>query len=121
MTSPSSPLPPEHALLLAEARPGIERFVARMESVSASLVFLVAHVESALGRTMVGMGVPRGAGREAIVLPLTRDDALLAAGALGSSSLAEKLVQHDGAVVLVMVGDSARLVALAEVARSVPP
>ena len=108
----SSELTPEHAALLEEARAGIERLAARAKGRRDDLIFLVAHVDSALGRTIHGMGVPRGVGRQAIVLPLTRDDALLAAGALMSVSLAEKLVQHEGAAVLVMVGDAARLVAL---------
>lgn len=99
-------------MLLDEARAGIERLVARMTGPTDDLVFVVADVESALGRTIIGLGVPRNAGRRSVVMPLARADAIRAAGPLMSPSLTEKLEAHRGPAVLIMVKDSARLVAL---------
>jgi hypothetical protein len=108
----TSELSPEHAALLEEARPGIERLVARRASATQDVVFLVADVESALGKVILGLGVPRHPTRRSVVMPLTRADALRAAGPLMSPSLTTKLDAQRGPAALVMVGDSARLVAL---------
>ena len=102
-------LPPEHAALLDEARPGIERLVAKMTG-RTDVVFLVAEVESALGKTILGLGVPRHPNRKTVVMPLTRDDALRAAGPLTSGDLSIRLAAHDGPAILVMARGSARLV-----------
>jgi hypothetical protein len=109
---PQSGLSKEHAALLDEARPGIERLLLRMSGSTASIVFLVADANSALGNVIIGLGVPRHPTRRSVVMPLTRGDAVRAAGALMGPSITEKLDAHDGPVALVMVGDSARLVAL---------
>lgn len=111
MSDASPPLPPEHAALYVEARPGIQRLVARMSG-RTDVVFLVADVDSALGKTLLGMGVPRHPSRRAVVMPVTRDDALRAAGPLTSGDLAVRLAAHDGNVVLVMAGGAALLVGL---------
>lgn len=108
----SSELTPEHAALLDEARGGIERLVARMQGPTDRVVFLVADVDSALGSVILGLGVPRHSRRRSVVMPLTREDAIRAAGSLMGPSLVKKLEAHRGTVVLVMVGDSARLVPL---------
>jgi hypothetical protein len=107
-------LPAEHAALLEEARPGIEKLVARMTS-RADVVFLVTEIDSALGRTIIGLGVPRHPNRKTVVMPLTREDALRAAGPLMSGSLSEKLEAHEGPAVLVMANGSGRLVGLTAV------
>jgi hypothetical protein len=108
----SSELTPEHAALLEEARAGIERLVARMRGPTDGVVFVVADVDSALGGVILGLGVPRHSRRRSVVMPLTREDAIRAAGSLMGPSLVKKLDAHRGAAVLVMVGDSARLVPL---------
>lgn len=108
----SGDLPPEHAALLDEARAGIERLVARMQGPSEGVIFVVADVDSALGAVILGLGVPRHPKRRSVVMPLTREDTIRAAGALMGPSLTEKLDAHRGAAVLVMVGSSARLVPL---------
>jgi hypothetical protein len=105
-------LPPEHAALLAEARGGIERLVARMKGPADSVVFIVADVEGALGKVIIGMGAPRHPERRSVVMPLTRDDAIAAAGPLMGPSVAEKLAAHGGAAVLIVAGGAAHLVAL---------
>lgn len=108
----SSELTPEHAALLDEARAGIERLVARMQGPTEGVVFVVADVDSALGGVILGLGVPRHPRRRSVVMPLTREDAIRAAGSLTGPSLVKELDAHRGAVVLVMVGNSARLVPL---------
>jgi hypothetical protein len=108
----SSDLTPEHAALLDEARAGIERLVARMQGPTDGVIFVVADVDSALGAVILGLGVPRHPRRRSVVMPLTREDTIRAAGTLMGPSLTEKLDAHRGAAILVMVGDSARLVPL---------
>lgn len=108
----SSELTLEHTQLLSEARAGIERLVARMQAPKDDLIFLVADVDSALGAVILGLGVPRHPKRRSVVMPLTRADAIRAAGSLMGPSLVQKLDASPGAAVLVMVGDSARLVPL---------
>jgi hypothetical protein len=110
----SSDLTPEHAALLEEARPGIERLIARMREPKGGVVFVVADVDSALGAVIVGLGVPRHPRRRSVVMPLTREDTVRAAGSLMGPSLVGKLDAHPGATILVMVGDSARLIPLDE-------
>jgi hypothetical protein len=110
----SSALTIEHAALLEEARGGIERLLERMEGPTDDVIFLVADVDSALGKVILGLGVPRHPRRRSVVMPLTRADALRAAGPLMSPSLIAKLDAHKGAAALVMVGDGARLVALGQ-------
>jgi hypothetical protein len=113
MTSlPPSDLPPEHAALFAEAKPGIERLVARMTGPTEQVVFVVAEADSPLGATIVSLGVPRGPQRKSVVMPLTRADAIRAAGPLMSPTLTEKLERHAGPSVLIMASGSARLVSL---------
>lgn len=111
MESPDTTLPSQHAALLNEARAGIERLVARMTG-RTDVVFLVAEVDSALGRTILGLGVPRHPNRRTVVMPLAHGDALRAAGPLLSGELSEKLQQAAGPLILVMAGGSGRLVAL---------
>jgi hypothetical protein len=106
---PSNPLPPEHEALLVEARPGIERLVAKMTG-RTDVVFLVAEVDSALGKTILGLGVPRHPNRKTVVMPLTRDDAARAAGPLMSGDLSTRLAAHEGPAILVMASGSGRLV-----------
>jgi hypothetical protein len=108
----SSDLTVEHTQLLSEARAGIERLLARMQGPKDDLIFLVADVDSALGAVILGLGVPRHPTRRSVVMPLTRADAVRAAGSLMGPSLVQKLDASPGAAVLVMVGDSARLVPL---------
>jgi hypothetical protein len=107
-----SPLPPEHAALLAEAKGGIERLVARMKGPADSIVFLVAEADSALGKVIIGLGAPRHPTRLSVVMPVTRDDAIRAAGPLMGPGISEKLAAHSGAAVLVMAAGGARLVSL---------
>jgi hypothetical protein len=107
----ASDLPPEHLALLHEARPGIERLAARSASLE-DIVFLVADVESALGRVILDLGVPRHPKRRSVVMPLTREDAVRAAGPVMGPGLVAKFDAHPGATVLVMAGGSARLVSL---------
>jgi hypothetical protein len=114
----SSELTLEHSQLLSEARAGIERLVARMQGPKDDLIFLVADVDSALGAVILGLGVPRHPTRRSVVMPLTRADAVRAAGSLMGPSLVQKLDASPGAAVLVMVGDSARLVPLQAVEPS---
>jgi hypothetical protein len=108
----SSDLTLEHTQLLDESRAGIERLVARMQGPKDGIIFLVADVDSALGAVILGLGVPRHPKRRSVVMPLTREDAIRAAGSLMGPSLVQKLDAYPGAAVLVMVGDSARLVPL---------
>jgi hypothetical protein len=105
-------LPHEHALLFAEARGGIERLVARMKGPPDSIVFLVAEADGALGKVIVEMGAPRHPGRRSVVMPLTRDDAVRAAGPLMGPTVSEKLAAHGGPAVLIVVAGDARLVGL---------
>ena len=105
-------LPPEHALLFAEARGGIERLIARMKAPPDDILFLVAEADSALGKTIIGLGAPRHPGRRSVVMPLTRDDAIRAAGPLTGPGISEKLAAHRGAAVLVMASGTAELVPL---------
>lgn len=102
----------EHTVLLEEARAGIERLVARMQGPRDDIVFVVADVDSSLGGVIIGLGVPRHPTRRSVVMPLTRKDTIRAAGSLMGPSLTEKLDAHPGAAILVMVGNSARLVPL---------
>ena len=104
-------LPFEHAALLGEARPGIERLVAKMADAT-DVVFLVAEVDSALGKAILGLGVPRHPNRKTVVMPVTRDDALRAAGPLMSGDLSVRLAAHAGPAILVMAGGDGRLVGL---------
>lgn len=108
----SSELTLAHTELLSEARAGIERLVARMQGPKDDVIFLVADVDSALGAVILGLGVPRHPTRRSVVMPLTRADTIRAAGSLMGPSLVQKLDASPGAAVLVMVGDSARLVPL---------
>lgn len=105
-------LPHDHATLLAEARGGIERLVARMKGPPDSIVFLVAEADGALGKVIVGMGAPRHPGRRSVVMPLTREDAVRAAGPLMGPAVSEKLAAHGGPAVLIVVAGDARLVGL---------
>ena len=105
-------LPPEHAALLAEARGGIERLVARMKGPADDILFLVAEADSALGKAIIGLGAPRHPERRSVVMPLTRNDAIRAAGPLMGPGMSEKLAAHRGAAVLVMASGSAQLVPL---------
>ena len=83
-----------------------------MQRPTDSVIFVVADVDSALGGVILGLGVPRHPKRRSVVMPLTREDTIRAAGSLMGPSLVEKLDACCGAAVLVMVGDSARLVPL---------
>jgi len=114
-------LPYEHAALLAEAKAGIERLVARMKEARRSpssaespdsVLFLVADADSALGKVIVGMGAPRHPGRRSVVMPLTRGDAVRAAGPLMGPGIAEKLAAHSGPAALIVTAGGAHLVAL---------
>jgi hypothetical protein len=105
-------LPYEHAALLAEARGGIERLVARMKGRPDSVVFLVADAEGALGKVIIDMGAPRHPERRSVVMPLTREDAIRAAGPLMGPGVSEKLAAHHGAAVLIVAAGGAHLVAL---------
>jgi hypothetical protein len=107
-----SVLSPAHLALLAEARPGIERLAARSRDAMPDAVFLVADVDSPLGKVILDLGVPRHPQKRAVVMPLTRADAIRAAGPLMGPGLTSKLDAHEGVVVLVMAGGSAELVAL---------
>lgn len=111
MEPTESTLPPHHAELLSEARAGIERLVARMTG-RTDVVFLIAEADSALGQTIFGLGVPRHPHRRTVVMPLTHDDALRAAGPLLSGELSSKLKEAKGPLILVMAGGSGHLVAL---------
>ena len=111
-TTWSNDLTPEHAALLDEARGGIERLASRMHGTIDDVIFVVADAGSALGRVILGLGVPRHPKRRSVVMPLTREDTIRAAGTLMGPSLAEKLDAHPGTAILVMVGGSARLVPL---------
>jgi hypothetical protein len=106
-------LGPEHLALLSEARAGIERLVTRAPASMGDVVFLVADADSQLGRVIVGLGVPRHPERRSVVIPLSRADAVQAAGPIMGPSVTEKLAAHQGPAALVMAGGVARLVALA--------
>src|SRR5260221_10581065 len=108
MSDSSSSLGPEHAALLEEARPGIQRLLASVRGPISDFVFLVADVESALGKVILNLGVPRHPTRRSVVMPLTRADAIRAAGPLMGPSVTAKLDAHRGAAVLVMGGGSGR-------------
>ena len=106
--------------MLEEARPGIERLVARMTGPADDVIFVVADVDSALGETIIGLGVPRSPRRKSVVMPLTRADAIRAAGPLMSTAIAKKLDAHRGPAVLVTVKGSVRLVSLGD-GKKLPP
>ncbi|HEX3597906.1 MAG TPA: hypothetical protein VHU80_22510 [Polyangiaceae bacterium] len=111
MTSPIA-LPSEHAALFKEAKGGIERLVARMTAPPGDVLFLVADADCALGKVIVSLGAPRHPGRRSVVMPMTRDDAIRAAGPLMGPSISEKLAAHRGPAVLVMASGTAELVSL---------
>ncbi len=110
--TPDETLTGEHKDLYDEARAGIERLAAHSSGPMDDVVFLVADADSALGKVIIGLGVPRPARRRSVVMPLTRADAVRAAGPLTGPSLTAKLTNHPGPVVLVMAGGTARLVGL---------
>ncbi|HEX4334924.1 MAG TPA: hypothetical protein VH062_03360 [Polyangiaceae bacterium] len=105
-------LPEEHAALFQEAKGGIERLVAKMTGPADDILFLVAEADSPLGKAIVSLGAPRHPGRRSVVMPLTRDDAIRAAGPLMGSGVSEKLAGHQGPAVLIMASGTAELVPL---------
>jgi hypothetical protein len=107
-------LPPEHATLLREAKGGIERLVARMTGPADDILFLVADADSPLGKAIISLGAPRHPERRSVVMPLTRDDAIRAAGPLMGPGVSEKLATHHGPAVLIMASGSAELVPLGD-------